>query len=702
MAEGDKPELAESRPAMAAAGTGRESRPHAARTAALAAAAGVTAAAMAMQLLWSRASDLLEESQRSSGLLPVILLGGLTALASLLVVVLVCRRLGRLLLSVRMTVALLTAAALLCLASLPFEQEGAGGAAGPAGEFNDLRAGRLFGTVLGEDRGKRVGQKCMVLVRTAGLTDISGSWAFYALLGMLVLSSGAGLIWRRPVGVREFGFLGAHGGVLLLLVGGAVGSVFGYRGRHMQLRSGSPPRTVLGESEAGDAFSLRLAGLLVEDLDPEYGIYAWQPGQRFRERLPLDGSRPGSRAELDGTQVEVLEFLPEATPEEFIENRPGLANPVVRVRLSRAGLDRELVLASKRGRWWRDMPRGIELRFERYPTEAAALEGCRLDRAGPDEKFEVVDPTTGGADMAMLPFGRAKIGHEIVLSRLGLKLKVLRWFSGAQVGGPGGIVQVPPAWGVPAALELQPVDGKSPAFWVLSSNEPRPPRGRVPAQLAGMQTLYTPERWPPMSVRVVEGPPGSFRLAELLDGATAKIRPLTAGSALEMENGWKLRFIEFIAGARKSYRPARKEGDAPAQPAVKLAVGRGALRELFWVFPRMGGSHEVLGHRFAVRAHPRGRKRQAVEIEIFEGGESKGTKVLETGGSVSHAGYTVHLAGVRLTGRSGGRPVGFAGFVVSRRPGLWAVYLGLVLIALGTPWLLWSRFRRVPNPLEES
>ena len=41
-------------------------------------------------------------------------------------------------------------------------------------------------------------------------------------------------------------------------------------------------------------------------------------------------------------------------------------------------------------------------------------------------------------------------------------------------------------------------------------------------------------------------------------------------------------------------------------------------------------------------------------------------------------------------------------FVVSRKPGMWVVYLGMALMALGVPWLLWSRFRHVPDAVEDA
>jgi hypothetical protein len=244
-------------------------------------------------------------------------------------------------------------------------------------------------------------------------------------------------------------------------------------------------------------------------------------------------------------------------------------------------------------------------------------------------------------------------------------------------------------------------EGGQASFWVLGGEKPRLPVGEVPEQLKGKQFLYNPPRWQPVSVRVVEGPHGTFSLAELLDGKVIKIRPIAIGEALDLAGGLKLRLAEFIRGAQRSYRPREPRGNEPSEPAVHVSVGKGMVRKSFWFFPRRSGPHEVLDGVFVIRAARRGRRSEAAEVEIFEGGSSVGTAVIERGRPFSRKGYTVYLAAVEITGRTEGREVGLVSFTVSRRPGLWVVYAGMILLALGAPWLLWSRFRQLPDAVSE-
>ena len=132
-----------------------------------------------------------------------------------------------------------------------------------------------------------------------------------------------------------------------------------------------------------------------------------------------------------------------------------------------------------------------------------------------------------------------------------------------------------------------------------------------------------------------------------------------------------------------------------------LAVSRGAIGEDFWFFPERSAAEEAAGAVFAVRAIRRGRRREAVTVEVAEEGEDTREVVVERGRPLSRGGCSVYLTGVKATGQRNGKVVGLVSFTVDRTPGLWVVYLGMVLVALGAPWLLWSRFRRVPDPVNE-
>ena len=108
-----------------------------------------------------------------------------------------------------------------------------------------------------------------------------------------------------------------------------------------------------------------------------------------------------------------------------------------------------------------------------------------------------------------------------------------------------------------------------------------------------------------------------------------------------------------------------------------------------------------MGAHFAAQILSRGRRREAVRVEVLEDGSSVGTAVIERGEPLRRKGYSVYLTDLRVTGRHRGKLAGLISFTVVRRPGLWVVYAGMILVALGVPWLLWSRFRHVPDAVSE-
>jgi hypothetical protein len=545
----------------------------------------------------------------------------------------------------------------------------------------------------------------MILIRTAGLTDVPGAWALYALLGALALASAAALLWRRPVGAREFGFLAAHIGVLLIMGGVAAGGLFGYAREDLQLGTRGPPQTVPEGPAGRAAFAVALRGIREEEFPPEFRALAWVTGGEPQE-LPMDASAPGSRSRWCDLDVEVLEFLPRAVPEaHVIDGGAGLENPAVRVEVTGPAGAREFVLGSFTGDWRAEPDLGLELRYDRLMTAGDADETCRRDRDGEPEKLQVVLAGKGVEDEAVMEFGRAKVGTLVHLPGLGLRLRVERWLSGARPGTGGVPVQAPPGRGAFPAIEFRPV-GEAPeepgarapgSFWVLGGEDPTRPVGEVPTQLAGMAFVYNPPVWQALGVRVVEGPLGSFRLVELVDGRMAKIRPIAIGQSLDVELGRGLRLKEFLRGARTEYRPGAPGPGKAEEPAVRLAASRGAVRQDFWLFPLRSEPLEVLGGNFAVRARGGGLRVAGAVLEIFEGRESKGLFTVERGRALVHRGYALRLAGPARLERSGGQAQGLVSFTVSRRPGTWVALAGMLLLAAGAPWLLWSRFRFVPD-----
>jgi len=679
-------------------------RPARAQSLAIAATAGVVLAATAFQNLWEQTGPLIEESGQTTGIVPLVVLSGVACLVALAIVVLVARRLGRLLLSRRMTVSLLSALALVCLLSLPFEQEGQKGLRGPASRNNEFAAGEIFAPLLGEEAGKRSGEKLMILARTAGLTRIAGSWALYALVGFLVLSSVARLLWRRPVGAREFGFIAAHAGLLALLGGVACNAFFGHHQVRLRFGLDGTARPVPGGG-ATPAFSMVVREIVQEDLPREYRVLAWMNGEKTPERLMLDGSRKGS-TRWRGLKIEVLDFIPEAVAEEVIEDRGvQVNNPALRVELLEGEEPRRMTLYaySHPPTVLHDL--GLGFSYVRTGSERDADRAARRDPDGDPEKLIAMRQGAGRADEVELDYGREKVGSTVSLRNLGVRLKVHRWFSGSRLGQDGTPVRALPYRRFPPAIEMEPLgpDRKAqPRFWIVGGQLPRKPIGAVPAPLKGLSFLYDPPRWQPLEVRIVEGPEGSFRLVELVDGKLAKIRPVAIGETLDIEGGRRVRVAAFIRGAARSYRPVMPSEGQASEPAVQLAVARGAVRETFWYFPRRSRARGVFDANLLVRGVRRGLEREAVRVEVRAEGSAPETVTVEQGKPLSLAGYDVHLRNVTVTGRRKGQKLGLVDFTVSRKPAMWLVYLGMALMALGVPWLLWSRFRHVPDPVEDA
>jgi hypothetical protein len=687
---------------------GRPEREHRARSLAVASTAGLVLAATAFQNLWNLAGPLWEEDRRRGGILPIVVLGGVAALVAVAILLLIAWRLGRLVFSRRMTVSALGALALIFLLSLPFRHEGPEGAGSPAGLANLQAASDLFEPLLGESNAELAAEKVMVLARTAVLTDISGAWSVKALLGLLALVSLAGLIWRRPVGAREFGFMAAHAGLLLVLGGTAWGALFGFRRVNLQLGLDGVAYPVAGEKKDAP-FRLVAREIIQEEARPEYRVLARIPGEGRTERLMLDGSRPG-RTTWRGLEVEVLRFVPDAVAEEVVEDKGRRRdNPALRLELRTGGKSGKIVLYARSPESGDLIGRGLKLTYLRAPSAEEAARIAGMEPRGEPENLVVVSAARGVVDKVLLPFGRRKVGRTLTLAGIGLRLRVTRWFSGARVTNDGRVLQAPPLRRFPPAIEVVPLGpggktggglGRDP-FWIVGGESPSVPVGQVPAALTGMRFAYNPPRWPPVEIRLVEGPEGSFRAAEVVDGRVGSSRPLAVGRELDFGGGTSVRLLGFMRGAQRSLRPAENPGDGRRRAAVQLAVSRGAVRETFWCFPRLSGACTVLGARISVRAVRRDLDREAVRLEVRPGSGEPENVLLERGRPYSRDGYSVYLTDVLVTGRRGGRVLGLTRCAVVRRPGLWAVWLGMALLALGVPWLLWTRFRQVPDPTEE-
>ncbi|HOX06570.1 MAG TPA: hypothetical protein PK280_09225 [Planctomycetota bacterium] len=643
-------------------------------------------AATVLQNLWENLVPLWGEVRQGTGLLPLLALCAAALLVALVIVVLLLRRIRRLLTSLRMAAAaLLTLVLMLGASRLPMPDE-RGGAASHADDSDDSGGQRRV-----------LGDRLAVVLRTAHLHEPGGSWGVISLLGLLAAGSAAGILWRRPLGSREFGFLAMHLGILTVLGGLAAGKVFG-QSMEVRLVPGATPTPVPPRSGEEPDFRLGMLRAVTAARAPVIQLFAGPADGADQKVLPIDVAR-GGRCSWRGADIAVLEFLESAVPEMYTENVPGRgATAAVRVSLTGPQGSRECLIPAGDLLIGPAAPLGVALTYEKKITPQDAEAACRRREELDPDRLEVVEADGNARYQAQIPAGRAGVGAEFVLGNA--NLKVVRRLHVRR----GTMEEAARSAGTVPALELAP-GGPGPAgratFRVSAGDQPAQPDGRVPPELAGMQLRYTPNIVP-SGARLVEGPAGTFRLVELDEGWPGAVATLAMGGEATLPGGIRFKLLEFIPEARTSYRPAAAGAPGArifARPAVHVEVrSAGAPPQNFWLFPGLDGRREIPGGAaLTARAIDRGLSQAAATVEIIGRRGSRSEHFLARGQPLHVDGWQITLRNLEGAQAVGPVPAFKADVRISRDPAIWAVYVGMLLLALGAPWLLWTRLRRIPE-----
>lgn len=144
------------------------------------------------------------------------------------------------------------------------------------------------------------------------LHDVFGSWWFAWLLFTFAAGLVATVVHRRLWQLQHIGFLALHLGLLSLLAGGAVGSLWGTEGMvHLEVGQSAT------EYEAGDGtalalpFAVTLDAFAVERRPVEHRLYVVErQGGELVATRSLDATVTGVSEVADFGTVEVLEFVP--------------------------------------------------------------------------------------------------------------------------------------------------------------------------------------------------------------------------------------------------------------------------------------------------------------------------------------------------------------------------------------------------------
>ncbi len=651
----------------------------------------VALAALVLQNLWENFRPLLDEAREGTGLVPMVALCGAALVAALVVAGLLLRRIKRLLTSLRMTGAALLTLALLLTAGGLVGPQGPLALTGPAAEAKSRPR-------KGESR-KAGGDKAAALVRVAHLEDPGSSWAVLALAGFLALGSAAGILWRRPVGGREFGFLAAHLGLLILLGGLVAGHILGQT-VYARLIPGATPTAVPLRPDREPDFRLRLVRTETERRPPAVRILATRKDAEAPPRaLPLDVRSRASIVWQD-LGVSVVDFRESAVPEIYVEKTPGRgAVPAVKIALSGPQGSQEVVLPVGGTLNGSSAPMGLALAYEKYTEAQDAASACRREEELQPYRLTVLQPDGQPRDSVDIPAGRRCTGSQILLADVGVLLQVVRSFR-AKPGSDAPLAPGEPAEDAELVLELAPTGpGAAPAavFQVRSGGKAAEPSGKVPPELSGMKlALDTVPAQP--GARLVEGPAGTFALVEIDDGAPVQSLPMSVGEEAKLARGIRFKLVESIPAALAAYRPAAGPSPRASQPAVQLEVrSTSGSSSKFWIFPGLSGPRDVGGVLFSAELLPRAPERKAAVLEVIGENGPLGEHQLVMGRPLQLQGWRLNLSELRGADRPEGSQATAALVVIRRDPGLWPAYVGMILLAIGAPWLLWTRLRRVPE-----
>lgn len=165
------------------------------------------------------------------------------------------------------------------------------------------------------------------------LHDLFHSAWFCWLLLLFGVGAVASVVQHRAWRLRQLGFLLSHGGLLLLLSGGAVGLLWGARGMvHLQIGETAAKYLRDDGRSAPLPFALTLDQFAAARREPRFRLYVVRPGgDGLTVAASFDAEVPGVHPVAGYGRVEVVAFQPAAqSPAVQLRLRPtaGAAQPV--------------------------------------------------------------------------------------------------------------------------------------------------------------------------------------------------------------------------------------------------------------------------------------------------------------------------------------------------------------------------------------
>jgi len=565
--------------------------------------------------------------------------------------------------------------------------------------------------------------------RRLHLFDIFESWWFYFLLGLIGVNVVVGTFARAPWNLRDFGIVVTHSGIIIILSGALVDRIVAKEG-YIHFTYGKPGQETATRIKDEKTrtyshlpFLVRLDRfateyyheLLVEVVDwdrnatggprkgREEGVFFVQRSFPVREGVTTEI--------LDGqVEMEVLAYEPRVFVQtDVVEAQPGAPDfPAARLGLYTSPTsDRNLFLTRSAEPWVfaldprRSFLEYQDSRFElRWAEDEEEYRRLLAAPPLPDNGFLVVRQADGRTRRLRVMLGETRTvqvgGRPVQLAfkairsaldqeqNVNLDRKLQRreepWLYVEVNGTAVGIPRDPDAFvSAPRVLEgaefrfdwNNPRDNGVRRIYRVVAAEDRPAMLVQAGEDAGVRA----EQLRPRARLALHGLPGFLELQGLVRAAREKRAPRVVGDA------------EFL---REGGDPARDEALA-AWMKIRVSGPWGSeVRELTPFDPplRYGDDGEGRPYIFLQLVKTKqARDWFSVLSAVDENGEVQKTHTVQVNSPLRYKGYRFFQA----TAGEDRDGFGVTGISVTYNPGVWYMYVGFLVLTLGTCWIFFFK-----------
>ena len=541
--------------------------------------------------------------------------------------------------------------------------------------------------------------------------DIFHSYAFRLLLAVLALTSVLTVVRRRKTMLRwrHFGLLLTHIAVVLVLIGGLVGSLRGGKGMVHLTVGGTGDAYVSQRPEDQGAkiqlpFTLRLDKFQLAQYAPQYKVYTYRRGadgavEVIGSDTPRIGAVVGVPPPGSVVHVRVLRTFEHAQQvDEWAEAKgPGGQGPVARVHVLEGGKAiADGWLHETTQQTARDAAGHVEVLLAWNEPGADALQRLLGAVAAPEHVLRLPDgtrlPVELGATYKLPGGGSLEVQNY---------LADFTFDSASDRAASRSDMPLNPVLVVMVAAPGQPVHGGTRRFLFAREDMRKMMEGRGPASAQEMVYEHATPRPSAGHTVLILG-----QKAERITAAAGQVverAPLRWGEPFTPWPGSTVRVVLDAPLRDGQHRKRWMENpQAPANPAVELEITHGdGTEETLMRFAATPEPIALSEDRILVyREKPDGIKNYKSTLTVLEHGRPMVTRQVEVNDPLAYKGYGLYQANYDPDNPS------YSGIQVVDDPGLPWVLAGLWLMIYGvlhtvawrkwTPW--WERHSHPGRP----